>query len=239
MTNTGIFSKAIDPIIIEAAGLAGLDFIVLDREHGPASLNDLSNLIRAAESTNMTAMVRVRSLDEAEISSVLDIGAHGVMVPNINNADQARLAVSAARFHPLGSRGICRFVRSAGFGSMDRNAYFEAENAKPLALQIEGTAGIDNLDEILDVPGYDMIFIGPYDLSQSIGRPGEIEHPEVLELTSRIITRARAQGKRIGAFSDSERLTELLRKAGVDWITPGVDVDLFRKSIRELLGAPR
>lgn len=239
MTQIGIFSKTIDPSMVEAAGRAGLPFIVLDREHGPASMGDLANLIRSAESTDMIAMVRVRSLDEAEISSALDVGAHGLMVPNINHADQARLAVSAARFHPLGSRGICRFVRSAGFGSMDREAYFEAENAKTLALQIEGTDGIDNLDEILEVPGYDMIFIGPYDLSQSIGRPGEIEHPDVLEQVGRIIARAQERGKRIGAFSDSERLTDLLRQAGVDWITPGVDVDLFRKSIQELLGAPK
>ncbi|MCK4343939.1 MAG: aldolase, partial [Bacteroidales bacterium] len=170
----GPFSKSSDPSIIECIGLAGFDFLIIDLEHGPNTIDGAQNLIRAALLHEMTPVVRVSENNESLISRALDIGAQGVQVPQINNKQDAIKVVKAAKFSPLGNRGVCRYVRAAGFSSKDRNVFFEESNQNTLViLQIEGKEGIENLEYIFDVNGVDIIFLGPYDLSQSLGVPGQ------------------------------------------------------------------
>ena len=107
-TSIGIFSKTLDSAVVEAAGHSGLDFIILDMEHGPSTLPIIHNHVRAARLTSMASIVRVRENSPHMIGAVLDSGADGVQVPNISTADQAREAVKAARFYPTGTRGVCR-----------------------------------------------------------------------------------------------------------------------------------
>ena len=126
----GIFSKTNDSNFIEAAGLSGLDFIILDQEHGSVTNDRLFDHIRAAHVTSMKAIVRVKELNHNEIGSALDAGADGVQIPNISTPEEAKMAIEAARFFPLGKRGICRFVKAANYGLKDRNEYFTSENTK-------------------------------------------------------------------------------------------------------------
>lgn len=231
----GIFSKTVDSSFVEVAGLAGLDFIVLDMEHGPASYETLVNHVRAAKLTAMSSVIRVKGLDAHAIGSALDTGADAVQVPNINTAEQARLAVNAARYHPLGNRGVCRFVRAAEFGSMDRDDYFSSSNEKSLILQVEGTEGIANIDAILNVAGYDVLFIGPYDLSQSLGIPGQVEAPEVLAMMREISSKAAAKGIKLGAFSDNIARSRALLSEGFDYIAYSVDVNIYLQAVAGLV----
>lgn len=231
---TGIFSKTLDSAFVEAAGLAGLDFIILDTEHGPASLETLHNHVRAARLTAMHPVVRVKGIEAHAIGSALDAGAAGVQVPNINSAEQAREAVQAARFHPVGSRGVCRFVRAADFGDQDKASYFQEANQAVVILQVEGLEGVSNLDAILDVPGFDVLFVGPYDLSQSVGKPGEVDAPEVVTLMREIAGKAKAKDVLLGAFCDTPENAKLLRDEGFSYIAYSVDVNIFLEAIKNL-----
>jgi 4-hydroxy-2-oxoheptanedioate aldolase len=231
---TGIFSKTLDSAFVEAAGHAGLDFIILDTEHGPASWEIIHNHIRAAGLTTMASIVRVHGLDAHAIGAALDSGADGVQVPNITTAEQAAEAVAAARFYPLGQRGVCRFVRSARFGETEKTAYFEKSNEALLVLQVEGVEGVDNIHSILAVPGFDVLFVGPYDLSQSAGRPGEVDSIEVRALIDRIASAARTAGKTLGIFCDTPEALKRYRSIGVSYLSYSVDVSLFREALEAL-----
>lgn len=231
----GIFSKCLDSGFIEAAGLGGLDFIILDNEHGHSSLETIHNHVRAARLGGTASIIRVKGVDHHAIGSALDSGADGVQVPNVETVEQAQAAVRAARFHPLGARGVCRFVRAAEHGAMDRSDYFGGANEKVLVLQVEGLTGMANLDAILDVPGFDVLFIGPYDLSQAVGRPGEVESAEVREKIDAIVAAAKARGKAVGVFCDTPDSLARFRAQGIDYIAHSVDISLFRDAIRQLV----
>lgn len=230
----GIFSKTTDSAFVEAAGIAGLDFIILDCEHGPITSETLHNHIRAAKITNINSIVRVKNLDAHAIGAALDTGAAGVQIPNINTAQQAKEAVEAARFYPLGKRGVCRFVRAAAFGTEDKAKYFSNANQSIIILQVEGLEGVNNLDAILDVSNFDVLFIGPYDLSQSVGKPGEVNSPEVLGLMREIAQKAKDKNIILGTFCDTLENAKLLIEEGFTYIAYSVDVNIYIESLSEL-----
>lgn len=168
----GIFMKTGDPMFVEAASLGGFDYVILDTEHGPVSIENQQNNIRAAEARGAVPIIRLKDSGENTIGKALDIGAYGIQVPQINSAADAEKIVKFAKFYPYGMRGVCRFVRAADYSAMDRYEYFENSKNILIILQLEGVKAIENLDEILEVEGVDILFIGPYDLSQSLGIPG-------------------------------------------------------------------
>ena len=233
----GIFSKTTDSGMVEAAGRAGMDFIILDMEHGPIGQETLHHHVRAAALTPMVSIVRVNGHDPDMIGSALDSGADGVQVPNVGNAEQASAAVAAARFHPLGSRGVCRFVRAAEYGFMERSDYLEGANCTLLILQVEGLEGIENLDAILEIPGYDVLFVGPYDLSQSVGRPGEVDHPEVQELIAKIATSAASKSIALGVFADTPAAMQAQAGMGFSYLSYSVDQNIFAQACKRILGS--
>lgn len=231
----GPFMKTADPMFAEAAGLAGFDFMIFDMEHGPASLKMQENNLRAAALAGAVPIVRVPCLSENAIGSALDVGAGGVQVPQIQTAAEARKAVESAKFYPDGMRGVCRFVRAANYSQMDRQAYFKASKETLLILQLEGKEAIANLDEILEVEGVDVLFIGPYDLSQSLGVPGEVESKTVVDAMKLVIERAKRKGKVIGTFVDSMKMLRLWRDAGVQYLSYSVDVGIFSEACSDLI----
>ena len=226
----GFFCKTTDSGMVEAAGYSGLDFAVLDMEHGPIGLETLLNHVRATDNTPMLSIVRVNGHDPDMIGSALDTGADGVQVPNVGTADQARAAIEAAKFHPEGNRGVCRFVRAANFGTMDRDEYIANANKTIVVLQVEGLEGISNLDEILDVPGFDVLFVGPYDLSQSVGKPGQVHDPEVLKLIGDIAAKAEAKGVALGVFTDTDESIREMAGMGFSYLAHSVDQNIFSQA---------
>ncbi|WP_324719193.1 HpcH/HpaI aldolase family protein [Salinimicrobium sp. HB62] len=223
----GVFSKTTDSNFVEALGLAGMDFIILDQEHGPIHNETLHNHVRAARVSDMKAIVRVKGVDANAIGAALDSGADGVQVPNVETAEQALMAVNAARFYPKGNRGVCRFVKAANFGSTPKSDYFHNANNKMVILQVEGKEGIANLDEILKVEGYDILFIGPYDLSQSLGIPGQIDHPDMKDLMQKVANQVKKKGKKLGTFADSVESAKYLLSLEFEYLAYSVDINIF------------
>lgn len=231
----GPFMKSTDPAFVEVAGHSGFDFVILDMEHGPVGFSELQNLIRAALLTNVIPIVRTADTTEVSISKPLDLGALGVQIPQVSSSTMAKACIKAARFFPEGERGVCRFVRAANYSSMPREVYFKNANDILIIIQLEGKEAILDIDNILKVEGIDIIFIGPYDLSQSLGVPGQITHPLVIEAMNDIVKRARALGIVVGTFTDTPQMAEMWRKAGVQYISYSVDVGIFTNACSQLV----
>ncbi len=236
--SVGPFVKLADPAVVEILGLAGFDHVVLDREHGPLSVESIQHLIRAARLRGIAPMVRVPRNDPSEILRVLDVGAEGVHIPHIACAADARQAVEACRFYPEGHRGVCRFVRAADYTATAAAQHFARANQMTLpVLHIEGDEGIQNLPEILEVPGIEVIFIGPYDLSQSCGVPGETHHPDVVALMARAIESARTRGVVVGTFIESPTEAHRWASLGVQYLCYLVDVGLLMEAAQRAVAA--
>jgi len=231
----GPFCKTSDPGIIEVLGHAGFDFIILDMEHGPSNLETIQNLIRAAEIAEIISIVRVSAGDYEMISKVLDVGADGVQVPQVSTPQAVERALRSAKFAPLGERGVCRFVRAAGYSSTEKNNYFQQANDALLIIQLEGKEALQNLNEILKVKGPDIIFIGPYDLSQSLGFTGDIEHPLVIEKTKEIVKACINQGIAVGNFTESPTQTGFWTRQGLRYMSFSVDMGMMYNASRDLV----
>jgi 4-hydroxy-2-oxoheptanedioate aldolase len=232
----GSFVKITDPAVVEIMGLAGFDFAIIDMEHGPISVETAQNSIRAAEIVGIAPIIRVSENDPISILRCLDIGAEGVEVPQIRNAKDAEITASSARFYPQGDRGVCRYVRAAKYSSMDRKEYFKAANERTITIgHLEGVEAVKNLDEIMAVDGLDILFIGPYDLSQSVGVPGEVTHPLVIKQMEQVIESAKKAGKLVGTFADDVTSAKRWMDAGVMYIAISVDVGIFYNACRNIV----
>jgi 4-hydroxy-2-oxoheptanedioate aldolase len=231
----GPFMKALDASFMEITGYAGFDFAILDMEHGPASFADMQNLIRGAALGGLVPIVRTFDSSETAISKALDLGAGGVQVPQIQSAEEAKAVVRAAKYFPKGERGVCRFVRAAKYSSTPRNDYFAQANEALVILQVEGKKGLDNLDGIMGVEGLDILFIGPYDLSQSLGVPGDVANPIVVEAIKGITVRAKKAGVVTGVFADTPEAAARWRAAGIQYLSYSVDVGIYTEACRNIL----
>jgi len=224
----GPFMKFTDPAAVEIMGFAGFDFVIIDAEHGPTSIQNAQNMIRAAETANITPIIRVANNDEALILRALDIGAQGVEIPQINSKSQAIKAVRSVKYAPQGERGVCRYVRAANYSSMDKFKYFKSANNETMIIaHIEGVEGINNLDEILSVPGIDVIFIGPYDLSQSLGIPGQVNNSLVVEKMKEVALKCKQNKVAVGTFADDIKTAKFWVSLGVQYMSFSVDVGIL------------
>jgi 4-hydroxy-2-oxoheptanedioate aldolase len=231
----GPFMKTGDAAFVECAAYAGFDFCILDMEHGPVDFFNLQNLIRGAEASGILPVVRTYDSSETAVSKALDLGARGVQVPQVQSAEKAREAVKAAKYFPRGERGVCRFVRAAKYSSTPRDEYFRQANEALVILQVEGKQVIDSLDEILSVEGLDILFVGPYDLSQSLGVPGQVSHPTVVDAIRKITERAKRAGVVTGVFCDTYEAATLWRNAGIQYLSWSVDVGIFTDACRGIV----
>lgn len=232
----GTFCKFLDPSAIEIAGQAGFDFVILDTEHGPAETESLMNLIRAAEVVNITPVIRISNNSEGLIQKALDIGAHGVQIPQVSTTNDASKVVSSVKFFPNGNRGICRFVRAAKYSSVEKSEYFKTSNQEVLSIiHIEGEEGIANIEQIAQLDGIDIIFLGPYDLSQSCGVPGDIHNPKVVEKMIAAVEIAKKNNKFVGTFVENAENAKKWIDAGVQYIAYSVDVGILFNAYRSII----
>lgn len=199
----GAIMQLASPELIEIAGHAGCDFVLIDCEHGSFQLERAVELLRAADAIGITPVVRVPNNDASFIMRVLDAGAMGVVIPNVCSRQQVELAVSAARYkegNNNGTRGACPGTRATWHQTRDWKGFvrWSNENVMVWAL-IENMQAVKNIDEILAVAGLDAIMIGPFDLAHDMGYPGESLHPKVSEALEEVVRRA--QGKGVGVVA--------------------------------------
>ena len=235
----GPFVKCPHPEMIEAIGIAGFDFAVVDMEHTPLGPRDLYPLILAAECHQLELIVRIPENSERYIKWCLDLGIAYVQVPNILTADDAQAAARAGRFRD-GERGLCRFVRAARFSAMPRVDYINYSDATGrLVLQIEHVSALSNIASIINSMdrGLATIFFGPYDLSASMGKPGAVRDPEVTGAIEAAIRQCKAAGFDVGTFASDAQEGRFWAEREVDMIEYGSDLALFMDGAAGLLNA--
>lgn len=225
----GPFVKCAHPEMIEAIALAGFDFAVVDMEHVALGPGGLYPLVLAAERREMELIVRIPVREEAYFKWCLDLGIRNIQVPFVETAEDVAYCVRNAYFSPLGMRGVCRFVRAADYSAKPRERYLsEANEATNLIFQVEGQRGVANLPEILDaVPAGCILFIGPYDLSQSLGMPGDIWNPVVVDAMETIVAKCKAKKVGVGVFTDTPDGIGFWAERGIDLIEYATDLNIF------------
>lgn len=233
-TLLGTFQLIDSPMAAEMVGVGGFDFTILDQEHGPLTAESCVGMCAAAERGGAAPIVRVRNNSESEIQRALDIGAAGVEIPQIETGDDARAAVDHARFDPLGSRGFSPYVRAGGYTGGDD--YTERQNEEAAVIvHIEGETGVENIDDIVAVDGIDVLFLGPYDMSQSIGIPGQVRDERVEELMQEVCDRAADAGKVVGTFADDPEMARQWIDAGAQYVAIGVDGAILTRAFERLV----
>lgn len=219
----GLWSSIRDPAVSEMLAGCGYDWIVLDCEHSPRDVQEVLHGLHAMSAYPVQPVVRVQSLDVAEIKKMLDIGAQTILVPYVQNGEEARLAVAAVTYPPAGLRGVAGGTRANRYAGI--SDYFEkARNEICLIVQIETREAMNNLEDIVSTEGVDAVFVGPADLAASLGHPGNLKHPEVQEAIAETIRRVRTLGKPAGFLSPDAELLDLVINAGC--IFTAIDIDL-------------
>jgi 2-keto-3-deoxy-L-rhamnonate aldolase RhmA len=228
-----------DPAVIEALA-ESVDFVWIDLEHNPIGTEALLAHLIAARAGSVPALVRVPSADVAWIKRVLDIGAMGIIVPQVKSVEEVRVATAACRYPPMGARGYgprrpARYGRDAGAEYVR-----EANQHVFLAVQIEAVEALNELDAIVRVPGLDSIVVGPMDLSGSMGLLGQLSHPQVAAAIARIVRTARQAGLYVGiGMGQNVDYATYAAELGVQWIQCGGDVSYMIGYADQLFGQIR
>ena len=226
--------------VINVIAAAGVDFVIIDMEHGPHCFESVDDMIRAAEVEGCTPLVRVARNDEALILNALDIGAHGVIIPHIESKQEAQQAISYAKYYPLGSRGFSPFTRAGKYSLHNVKEHSNAQNDKTMViLLLEGIEGVKNLDDILSIVDItnkvDIIYVGAYDLSQAAGYPGQVDHPEVRKLLKSCIEKIRASGVAAGGYVAKDKADmSFMRDMGMQFITLLPDSTILYHAVESL-----
>jgi len=232
-TALGSFISCNAPDLVEVFALTGFDFVVIDNEHGPMGHESSQHLIRAAEFRGITPIVRIPDTMESTILHTLDVGAHGIQVPQVNDPETAQAIVHRSKYYPLGRRGVA-FPRSADYGQTDLNKYFEYENSQVMIIaHCENTTCLENLDAICQIPGIDVIFLGPYDMSQSMGITGQVTHPRIQEAAVKVVAAAKKYGKIAGVFAGSGAIAKERAAQGFQYVTVGTETSLLAAKCKQ------
>jgi len=213
-TLIGSFSDLGSPLAAELLGRAGMDWVVLDLEHGAATEADLLALLYAVGTTPMAAIVRPQSAERLRVGRALDLGAAGIMLPQLQSIEQVREAVGHLRYPPVGGRGVALRTRGAGLGTLSHEEVAPAVNARIVGIvQIESTGTVAAADEIATLEEVDVLFVGPADLSHALRMPGRFDDPTYLDALRTVVAAARGHGKAAGILlydpADFERYHEL------------------------------
>lgn len=226
------------PAIAEIMARAGFDWLTVDMEHSVLTIREAEELIRVIELCGVTPLVRLSANDPVQIKRVMDAGAYGVIVPMVNSATEAAQAVAAVHYPPRGRRGV-GLARAQGYGTRFEHYVHWVERGPLVIVQIEHIQAVNNLEAILAVEGVDGFIVGPYDLSGSLGVPGEFEHPLMKEALQQIETVGADSGKAPGFHVVEPRPDELRSRIvqGYRFVAYSLDIRMLDCACRDGLNS--
>lgn len=224
---------------MECLGYTGLDFVVIDTEHGPYDTETVADLIRTAERVDLTPFVRIADVTHKEIQRASDVGARGLIVPCLRTMEEMRSLVNFAKFAPVGQRGFFP-ARSGGYGQQewarDINDYMRGSNDGLLVLpQCETVECLANIEEVAAMDGIDGIFIGPFDLSISMGIPGEFTNKDFQAAVARILKACKAAGKISLIYTGDMASAKKYLQAGFDGVTHSLDCSVLIEAYQSIV----
>jgi 4-hydroxy-2-oxoheptanedioate aldolase len=235
----GTFLNLGSSLTAEIAGQAGLDWLLIDLEHGAGDRHELLFQLQAIESTPAAPIVRIAWNDPVRFKRILDLGPSGVMVPYVQSAEEARRAVAAMRYPPAGIRGVASMHRACGFGSAFEEYLSSADSRLLTVVQIETPAAVDHVDEIAAVDGVDVLFVGPMDLSVSLGMARQWDHPVFSAALNKVVRACRKEGKAAGTLVLGEEQIERSVAVGFSFLALSSDGALVAKGMRGVAAAFR
>ena len=233
--------------IVRIAKATGHDFVFIDVQHSLFNLETIGHMAQVALGCGIAAQVRVRSVDDPNVSVYLDNGVTGIVFPDVNNAQEAQRAVNAAKFAPIGKRSVCGGYPHFDYAAVPLTQSVPALNDAALVVcMIETVEGLRNVEAIAAVPGVDVIHVGSNDLLVNMGKPGQFDDPEIIAAQERAIAAAKAHGKfaGIGGNRDVQRQVKAIQK-GCLYVTTQTDIGFlsaaanqWTRGVREALGQP-
>ncbi|WP_431806889.1 aldolase/citrate lyase family protein [Microbacterium paraoxydans] len=222
------------PLLAEVAAGSGLDWLLIDMEHSANTLESVQVQLQAVAAYPVTPLVRAPFNDQVAIKQILDLGAQNLIVPMVSSAEEARAAVAATRYPPEGVRGVgSALARSARWNRVDRYLQESAEHTS-LTVQIETTAGVEAAAEIAAVDGVDAVFVGPSDLSASMGLLGQQTHPDVVGAVESVFAAVHGTGTPVGVNAFDPAAADAYLAAGADFVAVGADVALLARASEAL-----
>ncbi len=221
------------PEVVELLSKLDFDWLFIDGEHGPFGTLEMQRMLQAS-SGNFPCLIRVPGNDLVYIKQALDIGAAGIIVPQINNADEAHAAVRAAKYPTRGNRGV-GLARAHEYGISFTNYLTSADDDTCVVIQAETQGAIEHIEDIVAINDVDAILIGPYDLSANLGYTGEIDHPEVVAAITKVEQACKQADVKLGYFGVSAEAVLPYKEKGFTLLTIGVDSLFILNSAQQLL----
>ena len=231
----GTWSVIPSSVTTDIIASTGLDFLIIDSEHGPISFEAAQDMVITCESRGVSPVMRLGAINEADILKALDIGVHCIQIPNVNNKQDVEKIVQLAKYPPVGLRGFSPFTRAGNYSIKNAKLLTEEANKNTLiAINIEGQEAIEDIDNILKIKELDIIFIGLFDLSKALGIPGDVENPQVLKYLEELTIKINEAGKYSGTITTSkEKITSFL-KINVKYIVHLVDCEMLRSAYSDI-----
>jgi 2-keto-3-deoxy-L-rhamnonate aldolase RhmA len=228
------------PAVAQLLAAAGLDFLIVDMEHGPYNMETMADIVRMARQVGITPLVRIPDLTWERVGRVLDAGAQGLMLPRVERAAEAEAFVSYLKYPPAGRRGMAAGLGNTDFQWVDTQEYIKFINDEILVIvQIETQAAVANLEAIAGVAGVDVLFIGPEDLSIALGFPGQPGHPQVAATIEQIVAAAGRRNIQPGIHTSDPAALPALRAQGLRLITYASDVEFIYTGAQQGIHALR
>lgn len=226
------FSPGLPQVLVNA----GCDFVLYDMEHTGASFETIKAQVGWCAGLALTPLVRVPRGDYHFLARALDIGCHGVMVPMVESAEEAKAIVACTHYPPRGRRGAAFGFMHDGYTSGDPVAKMKASDARTLVIcQIETAKGLDNVESIAAVEGVDVLLLGHFDLTNFMGIPGQFENPSYLAALDRIVAAGRKNKKGLGCLAGDPAWAARYRKIGFNMVCAGTDMMLLAQGLRQIL----
>ena len=228
----GSWSMIPSPMVANVMAESGIDFLIADMEHGPINLETLENMIYATEAGGSTLIARLPNSTDEEILKVLEVGTQSIMMSHVKNLETAQRFEKATQYPPSGSRGLSPFTRNHKYSDYQiSQKMFEANSNIFTGVLVEGAEGLSALEEISSLNNLDMIYFGIYDLASSMGIPGDLDNPKLLEKLKKSVEIVKANGKVAGTVATSLKRIRFYREIGFNFIAYKNDTSLLMESI--------
>ena len=219
------------PITTDIIASVGLDFVIIDAEHGPISYETAQEMVMACEDREVSPIMRIGSIDESDILRALDIGVHGIQIPKVETKKDVDDIILFSKYPPVGERGYSPFTRAGDYSSIQTSKSFthKANSNTLIGINIEGMDAIEKIDEILTNEHLDIVFVGLFDLSKALGKPGEVEHPEVIDYLEMLVEKINKSGKHSGTIATTKGNMLQYLDMGVKYLVYLVDCDMLKR----------
>lgn len=232
----GTWSIIPSPLVADIISSSGVDFIIIDAEHGAINFETAQEMAIACVSRGVSPIMRVGDINESDILKALDIGMHGMQIPNIGNVEDVRKVVKFTKYPPIGSRGFSPFTRAGDYSLDNATKLTDIANKNTLVgINIEGVDAINNIDVILTVKELDIVFIGLFDLSKALGIPGQVDDPRVLLYLEELTKKISKAGKYPGTIATSVEKLKEFEAIGIKYMLYLVDCEMLRASYSNVI----